>query len=270
MCLCVHVCVGLCACVCVCVCVCIGLCVFAWVCVHRLVCVCVCVFVRRLVCVRGCNATQKFNDQTSVKSARHRHGQGHSSLLWSPARNKQRQIKNQWGAKECTVHTPFLNFLLCSEMEDLYHSVGDAAIFYAVDTVSHVDTCGAWWLIGRFVAFRPKRHGFESRSGRHVGTLDTVFVLCQEQLWVVVDLKRCYRNSINEWTNEWMNFQYVIKSSWDGPARVTRFLLRHSGMVSGHLPTTSPRSPTLPSPEWIFNILLNRLGTGQLGWPRMA
>src|SRR6218665_3150919 len=30
---------------------------------------------------------------------------------------------------------------------------------------------GAWWLIGRFVAFRPKGRGFESRSSRHVGTL---------------------------------------------------------------------------------------------------
>src|SRR6218665_3115690 len=28
----------------------------------------------------------------------------------------------------------------------------------------------AWWLIDRFVAFRPKGRGFESRSSRHVGT----------------------------------------------------------------------------------------------------
>ena len=27
------------------------------------------------------------------------------------------------------------------------------------------------WLIGRFVAFRPKGHEFESHSSRHVGTL---------------------------------------------------------------------------------------------------
>ena len=30
---------------------------------------------------------------------------------------------------------------------------------------------GAWWLIGRFVAFLPKGRGFESRASRHVGTL---------------------------------------------------------------------------------------------------
>ena len=29
---------------------------------------------------------------------------------------------------------------------------------------------GAWWLIGRFVAFRPKGRGFESGSSRRVGT----------------------------------------------------------------------------------------------------
>ena len=32
-------------------------------------------------------------------------------------------------------------------------------------------SCGSWWLIGRFDAVRPKGRGFESRSGRHVGTL---------------------------------------------------------------------------------------------------
>ena len=35
--------------------------------------------------------------------------------------------------------------------------------------------CGAWWLIGRFVSFRPKACGFESCSSRHVGTLDKSF-----------------------------------------------------------------------------------------------
>ena len=33
----------------------------------------------------------------------------------------------------------------------------------------------AWWLIGRFIAFRSKGRGFESRSSRHVGTLDKFF-----------------------------------------------------------------------------------------------
>ena len=36
--------------------------------------------------------------------------------------------------------------------------------------------CGAWWLIGGFVAFRPNGRGFESRSSRHVGTLSKFLV----------------------------------------------------------------------------------------------
>src|SRR6218665_3917298 len=35
--------------------------------------------------------------------------------------------------------------------------------------------CEAWWSIGRVDAFRPKDHGFESRSIRHVGTLGKSF-----------------------------------------------------------------------------------------------
>ena len=33
----------------------------------------------------------------------------------------------------------------------------------------------AWWLIGRFAAFRLKGRGFESHSDRHVGTLGKFF-----------------------------------------------------------------------------------------------
>ena len=67
-----------------------------------------------------------------------------------------------------------------------------------------------WWLIGRFITFHPKGRGFESHSSRHVGTLgksfthtnsDTVSMLRRERLWVVVDLKRRYRNSLNEWSS---------------------------------------------------------------------
>src|SRR6218665_2373418 len=32
-----------------------------------------------------------------------------------------------------------------------------------------------WWLIGRFVTFRPKGRGFKSRSSRHVETLGKSF-----------------------------------------------------------------------------------------------
>ena len=73
---------------------------------------------------------------------------------------------------------------------------------------------GAWGLIGSVDAYRPKGRGFDSHSNHHVGTLgkafarsylwrfggvnsDTVSVLCWEHLWVVMDLKRCYRNSLD-------------------------------------------------------------------------
>src|SRR6218665_1714876 len=39
----------------------------------------------------------------------------------------------------------------------------------------YIYICGAWWLIGRFVTFRPKGRGFEYRSSRHVGTLGKSF-----------------------------------------------------------------------------------------------
>ena len=35
--------------------------------------------------------------------------------------------------------------------------------------------CGTWWLIGIFVAFSPMSRGFESRSGRNLGTLGKSF-----------------------------------------------------------------------------------------------
>ena len=67
-----------------------------------------------------------------------------------------------------------------------------------------------------------------SRSSRHVRTMgspslavacgasgwnsDTVSVLCRERFWVVVDLKRRYRNRLNEWMNEDIHFP---KESWN-------------------------------------------------------
>ena len=74
---------------------------------------------------------------------------------------------------------------------------------------------GHVWSIGRVDAFRPKGHGFDSRSSRrNLGQVlnsqlpvalwrefrhSKLSVLCRERLWVVVDLKRCYRNGLNEW-----------------------------------------------------------------------
>ena len=81
------------------------------------------------------------------------------------------------------------------------------------------------WLIGRFDVFSPTSgRRFESRSSRHVGTLiwqvlhsqlpvvlrrvnsDAVSVLCRESFWVVVKLKKRYRNILNEWMNDAIMF----------------------------------------------------------------
>ena len=81
--------------------------------------------------------------------------------------------------------------------------------------------CEGVWRIGRVDGLRPKGHGFDSRSSRHVGTLGkslahnyylcsssawnsgTVSVLCRERLLVVVvSLKSRYRNGLNEWMNK--------------------------------------------------------------------
>src|SRR6218665_683058 len=41
----------------------------------------------------------------------------------------------------------------------------------------HVAMTGkAWWLIGRFFAFRPKGRRFKSRSSHHVGTLSKFLI----------------------------------------------------------------------------------------------
>ena len=43
--------------------------------------------------------------------------------------------------------------------------------------------CGTWWLIGRVDSCRPEGRGFESRSRRHVGTLDKSFTHTHSWLW---------------------------------------------------------------------------------------
>ena len=40
----------------------------------------------------------------------------------------------------------------------------------------NVDSVGHVWRIGKVDAFRPKGHGFDSRSSRHVGTLGKSFI----------------------------------------------------------------------------------------------
>jgi len=75
--------------------------------------------------------------------------------------------------------------------------------------------CEVWWLTCRFGALRPEGRRLESHSSHHVGTLGKSFayncllcfgvltptqyqLCCQEHLWVVMDLKRRYRNIGNE------------------------------------------------------------------------
>ena len=76
-------------------------------------------------------------------------------------------------------------------------------ILIRTTTWSTLLTCGAWWLIGRFVAFRSKGNGFKSRSSHHVGTAGKSFTrsclwhfsvklwytiyAVSEHLWLVVD-----------------------------------------------------------------------------------
>src|SRR6218665_1607005 len=86
----------------------------------------------------------------------------------------------------------------------------------ASDDYNWLINCGAWWRIGRFDAFRPEGHWFESGSSRRVGTLDKS--LTRSCLWrfgvkfriravsgallSIADLKRRHRNSVNERMNE--------------------------------------------------------------------
>jgi len=81
---------------------------------------------------------------------------------------------------------------------------------------------GTWWRLIWVDDFQPEGRGLDSRSSRHMGTLDQSFTyscLCasawnsdtvsccsRESLWVVVDLKGCYKNGQNEWMsliNDW-------------------------------------------------------------------
>ena len=50
--------------------------------------------------------------------------------------------------------------------------------------------------------------------GASAWNADTVSVLYHECLWVVVDVKRHYRNSLNEWMNEWMNIASLLNFPW--------------------------------------------------------
>src|SRR6218665_39270 len=52
-------------------------------------------------------------------------------------------------------------------------SLSAAALNKCENTITII--CGTWWLIGTFVAFRPKGRGFESRSSLHVRSLGKSF-----------------------------------------------------------------------------------------------
>ena len=81
-------------------------------------------------------------------------------------------------------------------------------------------TCGTWWSIGWVDSFQPESRGFDSHSSHHVGTLGKS--LAHSCLWRFgvklrhsiramsgallskSDLKRRYRNGLNEWMDKWI------------------------------------------------------------------
>src|SRR6218665_2528417 len=68
------------------------------------------------------------------------------------------------------IHTYNINIrFICDNMQDTCTCTNAH-----VRVLMHVPF-GAWWLIGRYVAFRPKGRGFESCSSRNVGTLGKSF-----------------------------------------------------------------------------------------------
>ena len=49
----------------------------------------------------------------------------------------------------------------------------------------YLNYVGRWWLIGKVDAFRPKGHGFDTRTSRHVGTMGRSFIhSCQRRFCV--------------------------------------------------------------------------------------
>ena len=64
----------------------------------------------------------------------------------------------------------------CILLISLYFKSFDKLSGYDYEYIcTYMVHCGAWWLIGKFDAFRPKRRGFESRSSRHVEILGKSF-----------------------------------------------------------------------------------------------
>src|SRR6218665_3890670 len=65
-------------------------------------------------------------------------------------------------------------------------------IIYRIGFKCMHGSIGAWWIIGRFVAFCPNGRGFEFRSSRHVGTLGKFFT--RSCMWRFgVKLRHCIR-----------------------------------------------------------------------------
>ena len=64
-----------------------------------------------------------------------------------------------------------------------------------------------------------------------------VSVLCRERLWAVVDLKRRYRNGLNEWMNKWMS----DVSTWE--SQVPNCVLQESDMKLSWASTCGSKKP---------------------------
>ena len=78
-------------------------------------------------------------------------------------------------------------------------------LFYSLSSNSYnSQTWQIRWISEVYVCWHTLRR--ETPAG-------TVSVLCRERLWVLVDLKWCYRNGLNEWINEMTYCKLLISTS---------------------------------------------------------
>ena len=117
----------------------------------------------------------------------------------------------------CTVHYLLFWYSCCHLKEDFQPESKQRLSWYKIYNYR-----GRLWLSGKFGAMRLEGCRFESHHGPWASpslkvvcgasawNSDKVSVLCRERLWVVVDLKRRYRNSLNEVFEVTYIWTYVI------------------------------------------------------------
>ena len=169
------------------------------------------------------------------------------NICWN---NKQIHLSVYNPSRQIKIYLPLSLCLTRTHTHTCTHTLTHIHMHTPVEYMAQlqiaVKNCGTWWRFGRVDASRPEGRGFESHSSRHVGTLGksfthsclwrfgmklrgTVSVLCQEHFWVVVDLKRRYRNCLNEWTAQ------------------LSISMASLGLVSSNVAT---HGVTPPAPQW--------------------